>query len=142
MIEMPLEKEVKQENKFWKEFTLRQIASIAAGAVVSGTVMLFTGMTSKQLFPLLFLMAGVAYLIGWYQKNSLKIEQIISKRISAYIYKNTKRRYRTRNRFIDLYNKGYRKLRQQDMKDKKTAKAIVKSEKKRKKKKSSVKSYL
>lgn len=142
MIEMPLEKEVKQENKFWKDFTLRQIVSIAAGVSISGIVMLFTGFTSEQLFPFVFLTAAVAYLIGWYKKNGLKIEQIGQKKILTHIYKNTKRKYRTRNRYIDLYNKGYRRLKQQDMSDKKIQKEMKKAQKKAKKRKSCVKSYL
>lgn len=69
------------------------------------------------------------------------MERILLKKLQTKIYGNNKRVYKTKNCYITMMNKEYRRRRQMDMQDKKVKKSLKKEARNRKRamKKSSMK---
>ncbi len=143
MITIKVEKEIDLENKVMLGLTFRQL--ICAFAVIVGCV-LCKLLDLPQVFfmSICFALGALAYFIGWKKVNGVTYDKIALKKVKTTLWSNEKRKYRTKNRYITMYNTGYKRDKLADMNDKKTAKYIKKMEKRkvRKQKHSKLKSYV
>ena len=46
------------------------------------------------------------------REDGKKAEEVMEEKMEAFVFKNGKRKYRTRNQYVTLLNRGYRKLRE------------------------------
>ena len=62
-------------------------------------------------------LGAAAYFLGFYKKNGLYAEYYLFKRVKGFIYQNERRRYRSKNRYITMLNRAYRRDLEQDLSD-------------------------
>lgn len=135
MLIVPIEQEIEQERKIIKGFTLRQVASFGLAVAIFGGVYTYTKdidfTINSTMIPVVLIL-----MVGWIELQGMKAEDILKKILNVIIYRNNKRRYRTRNKYFDIFNKKYQELRNKDMNNKKAAriskkqqKAVVKAKK-------------
>ena len=131
MISANIEKEIQKKNKILLGLTLRQLLTVVCClifAVIMGLILPF----EIAIYPDLII-GGLAWFIGWYTKDGLTAEKILLKLLQEKFYKNGKRKYRTKNKYISLMNTEYIRHRTIDYNDKQTKKAIAKEAKQNKK---------
>ena len=119
-----IEKEIQQGNKLLLGLSARQV--ICLGAV--GVLIVILGFTlgfSLAVYPAMAL-AVIGFFFGWYKKDGLPAEKILLKYLQEKFYKNTARKYRTKNKYIQIINAEYARRRNIDNADKKIAKQIKK----------------
>ncbi len=128
MLTLPIESEIEKEHKVIRDFNKRQTAcAVVIGASV---IIMYSYAGSVELgIALASPVIALAGAFGWYKKGTLNAEEVVLKRVKEYIYHNKTRKYRTKNLYFSLLNKGYAKLRNADMSDKKTAELIAKAKK-------------
>lgn len=124
MISADIEKEIQQENKVVLGLSLRKAIILGAGIVVTILLVLLMGF-DVALYPIIPV-AGISLFFGWYTKDGLNAERYLMKKLQEKYYKNNKRAYRTKNRYISLMNTEYKRHKNKDMADKKIAKAVKK----------------
>lgn len=129
MIEVNIEKEINVKNKIFKGLNLRQIIGIIIGVISGIIIYLISGVPFSESYYCFMATGIVAYFIGWYNKDNLYVESIAKKRFETFLYKNTKRKYRTQNQYIKMYNAKYRKMRNADMNNKQIQKCMKKDKK-------------
>lgn len=133
MLSKEIEKEIQQENKVIMNFTIRQIVCLSIALVCSILIAVFLGLDfSIAVFPCLVI-GLICFAFGWIRQDGLTMEKILLKKLQTYVYKNNVRVYKTKNRYITLFNQEYDRRRQMDGRDKKIKKKL-KAEAKRKKK--------
>lgn len=142
MIELPIEKEIQQANKIAKGLTMRQMIAVGTAVIIAFGTWLITRLDVIENLWVYAIAAGIAYYIGWFDRNGMKIETVLLKKLNTIVYNNKLRYYRTKNQYITMFNKTYDAKKKSDMNNKKIKKAITKEEKKRKKKKTKAKCYL
>lgn len=128
MLNIPIESEIEQEHKVIKGFTMRQVVCIG---VVLGFAVLMYVLTLNWIAMVIFTLPLVAVAL-WLMKendNGKKSEEIFLISMQRKIYKNDKRRYRTKNSYVRLMNSAYGDIRRQDAKDKNYAKKVKKKQK-------------
>lgn len=128
MLIVPIEQEIEKERKIIKGFTIRQIVSFVLAVLVFAGIYTYTKDVDFTINVAMIPMA-VILLIGWAEFQGQKAEDIIKKIFRVIVYKNTKRKYRTRNGYFDIFNARYSELRQKDMNNKKAAKFAKRREK-------------
>ncbi len=141
MITVNVEKEVRQENKVIKSFTVRQVLFIVAALLAAGLFYLIArpGVSTAMGFG--SCMGVLAWYFGFHKKNGLPVEYFLWKRIKTAILMNYQRKYRTRNMYITMLNDAYEADRLSDMQDKKKARAVKQRIKKQKKKRSKLRGF-
>ncbi len=142
MITIKVEKEIDLENKVMLGLTFRQL--ICAIVVIIGCVLCkFLDLPQVVFMSVCFGLGALAYFIGWKKVNGVTYDKIAIKRVEGFLWNNEKRKYRTKNRYISMYNKAYKRDKQADLNDKKTAKYIKRQQKRKvkKQKKSRLKCY-
>ena len=117
MISVQVEKEIKQENKIFGAFTTRQAIVLSVSAVFTVLFYLLTGITIDALMYFSLPLGAAAYFLGFYKKNGLYAEYYLFKRVKGFIYQNERRRYRSKNRYITMLNRAYRRDLEQDLSD-------------------------
>ena len=117
MISVQVEKEIKQENKIFGAFTTRQAIVLGVSAVFTILFYLLTGITIDALMYFSLPLGAAAYFLGFYKKNGLYAEYYLFKRVKGFIYQNERRRYRSKNRYITMLNRAYRRDLEQDLSD-------------------------
>ena len=128
MLTLPIEAEIETEHKVIRNLNKRQ--TICAGAVLVTTFGFYA--FTKDVVNTLLLTAPFACFfayLGWKVTNGLHAEELALMKAKNYFYKNSTRKYRTKNMYFALMNAGYRNLRNKDMADKRIAKKILKEEK-------------
>lgn len=141
MISREIEKEIQQENKVILTFTIRQVVCLSIAIICSVLMAVFLGLDFTIAIYPCFLVGGICFAFGWIKQDGLPMERILLKKLQTKIYGNNKRVYKTKNRYITMLNKEYRRRRQMDMQDKKVQKSLKKEARNRKRamKKSSMK---
>lgn len=142
MLSVKVEREIKQENRVIGPFTLRQTICllIALAGVASFIYIVKPDLETGMGVGLC--LGAVAWFFGFYKKNGIYIEYFIIKKIKILCFKNAKRCYRTKNKYIGMMNEYYEEKRQADLLNKKRARLIRKEAKRRKRKKEKMKAYL
>ena len=123
MLNLPIESEIEQEHKVIKGFTMRQVVCIG---VVLGFAVLMYILTLSWIAMVVFTLPVVAIAL-WLMKendNGKHSEEIFLINMQRKVYKNDKRRYRSRNHYVLLMNKAYGDIRKRDAKDPAYAKKI------------------
>ena len=131
MISVDIEKEIQQKNKIFLGMDIRQLCCVIF-AVVCAIAMALLLSPGLSVYPSL-VVGIICWFFGWYSKDGLTAEKYIFKVLKEKFYKNNKRKYRTKNKYIALMNKEYRRHERIDRADKKTAKALKKEQKQNKK---------
>ena len=131
MISVDIEKEIQQKNKVFLGMGMRQVLCVCF-AVVCAIAFALLLSPSLSVYPSLVI-GVICFAFGWYSKDGLTAEKYIFKVIKEKFYKNNKRKYRTKNKYIALMNKEYRRHENIDKADKKIAKALKKEQKQNKK---------
>lgn len=124
-----VEKEIKQDNKVMLGLNLRQLFTSIVAVIIIILLVIFLGLDINMVTIPVVGVAVVAYLVGWYQRDGLRIENIIIKLVQTYLYKNGRRIYKTKNKYVLLYNQEYARHKQIDMNNRKIAKQIKKEQK-------------
>jgi hypothetical protein len=128
MLNIEVPKEIEQENKILAGLNLRQLSSVLAAGILCLMVMyLFHFDVNLALYPCGLIGVG-AFFIGWYKKGGLTIERILLKAFQANFFRNETRPYKTKNRYVEMYNEEYARMRRIDMQDPKLAKQIKKED--------------
>lgn len=143
MIQVKIEKEVKQDNKIFWSFTGRQIACFGLVVILE---VLFYLLVHPQKDALVFvgiLLGVVAWYFGYHKKFGINMEYFIGKTVKALVLRNSSRKYRTKNRYISTVNASYMADRSADMADKRIKKELNRQEKARAKakKQTKIKAY-
>lgn len=111
MLSVKIEKEVRHENKIVAGLTMRQTICVMIGAAFAALLYATVHVDFFQLLPAYVLIAVVCGAFGWVQKDGMKLEELLMKRAKNIIYHNLRLRYRTGNKYIRLFNRGYAKER-------------------------------
>lgn len=128
MISVDIEKEIQQPNKVILGLTIRQcVATIVPLLLTALMYVIFRSFDILIYSAIIF--SPIAFLFGWFKRDGLVGERYILKLIKERIYKNSKRAYKTKNRYVVLMNKEYRRHQIRDMADKTIAKSIQKERK-------------
>ncbi len=128
-----IEKEIKQDNKVLLGLNLRQLFTSVGAVIVLIIIVLFLGLDISMATIPIVAVAVVAYLVGWYKKDGMRIENLVIKYIQQYLYRNNCRMYKTKNNYVVLYNQEYARHKRIDMGNKKVARQVKKEQKKAKK---------
>ncbi len=132
MLNMPIENEIETEHKVWMNFNMRQVIAIIIGALVAvGMYLYFRDWVLMVIFTLPF--AAVLGFFTWKDENGRPAEEILLKKVQETIYKNTTRKYRTKNGYMPLLNAFYGKMKRRDSNNKLAVKEIKRAEKQKKK---------
>ncbi len=131
MISVDIEKEIQQKNKIFLGLDIRQLCCVLFAAACA-IVMALLLSPSVSIYPSLAV-GALCWFFGWYSKDGLTAEKYIFKVLKEKFYKNDKRKYRTKNKYIALMNKEYRRHERIDRGDKKIAKALKKEQRQNKK---------
>ena len=133
MLNIEVPKEIEQENKIIAGLNLRQLVTVIVGGMICLLIIyLFGGNPDLFMMPCMCIGVASAF-VGWYKKGGLTIEKIILQKMQIILYRNDRRPYKTKNRYITMYNEEYTRMRNIDMQDKKLSKQIKKEEKKKQK---------
>lgn len=132
MISREIEKEIQQENKVILNFTIRQVVCLSIAIICSVLMAVFLGLDFNIAIYPCFIVGGICFAFGWIKQDGLPMERILLKKLQTKIYGNNKRVYKTKNRYITMLNKEYRRRRQMDMQDKKVKKSLKKEARNRK----------
>lgn len=132
MISREIEKEIQQENKVILNFTIRQVVCLSIAIICSVLMAVFLGLDfTIAIYPCV-VVGGICFAFGWIKQDGLPMERILLKKLQTKIYGNNKRVYKTKNRYITMLNKEYRRRRQMDTQDKKVKKSLKKEARNRK----------
>ena len=130
MLSVDIEKEIQQKNKVFLGLTMRQSICIVFAVVCA--VLIYMALPSAYSIYPSFAIGGIYFMFGWYHKDGLTAEKYIFKLLREKFYKNNKRKYRTKNRYITLMNNEYRRHEGIDRGNKRIAKQIKKEQNKNK----------
>lgn len=104
MIIFPIEKEIDTEHKIFKGLSFRQ--AICGGMILFIVMILyFTTHTLEYTVYGAIPFVIIFGLLGWYRKNGLHAEDYALKKIQTKIYNNETRKYRTKNKYVSIFNK-------------------------------------
>lgn len=122
MVSQDIEKEIQQKNKVILGLDIRQVICVAIAIVCAILMALFLS-PSLSVYPSLVI-GVICWAFGWYSKDGLTAEKYLLKVLKEKFYQNNKRKYRTKNKYITLMNKEYRRHERIDRNDKKIAKTL------------------
>ena len=142
MLSGKIEKEIKQEYKIIGNFTFRQVICLVIATAVILVIKFVSRLDIFSLLMPIVIVAWLAWLFGWKEKNGQHAEVFLLKEIQKSIYKNKKRNYRTLNSYVTMFNKEYSAMRATDLANKQTAKQFKKEQKAAAKKVSRLKGFL
>lgn len=133
MINVDIEKEIKQENKILFGLNMRQIICLSVALVISVILALILGYDSDLLIYPALAVGGLCFAFGWKKYDGLPMERVILRKVRDYVYKNDKRTYKTQNRYIAMMNEEYARRKYIDLSNKKILKQVKRDDKRRKK---------
>lgn len=142
MISVQVEKEIKQENRIFGSFTLRQVAVLGTAAVLIIGFYMLTKSDMNTMMCIGMALGIAGYFIGFKKKNGMYMEYYAVKKIKEFIFMNNQRKYKTKNKYIVMMNKAYLDDKNADMQDKKKKKILEKRIAKSKNRKTRLKSYM
>lgn len=143
MVQVEIEKEIKQENRIFGRFTGRQVVCFG---IVAAVEIAFYLIVHPEIDAIIFagILLGIgAWYFGFHKKCGINMEYFLGKKIKAFILSNTSRKYRTKNKYIRTLNTSYLSDKSKDMANKRTKRALQKQQKAnaKAKKSSKIKSY-
>lgn len=142
MISVKVEKEIKQENHIFGSFSLRQVIVLAITGFIILLIYFITRLDFSMMAPIGVGLGVLAYFFGFKKRDGLYYEYFLFKKIKNFVFMNTRRRYRTKNKYITMLNKSYLADKMTDMQDRKKRKAYERKMKQSKNKKTKLKVYV
>ena len=132
MLNLPIESEIEVEHKVFKDFNLRQTVCLCISAGIAVIMyLIFRNWLLMVAFTVPF-----ALVLIYFAKpgdNGEKAEEVLMKLAERHYYRNQARGCKTRNLYVPLMNSAYRRLKEHDMSDKRTAGKLAEAEKKSRK---------
>ena len=132
MLNLPIESEIEAEHKVFREFNLRQ--TICIGITCVAAIIMY--LIFRNWMLMVAFSAPFALVLLFFAKpgeNGEKAEDIIRKSAERHYYRNQTRSYRTKNRYVALMNREYRRLAAEDQKDPKRVRKLRQAQKRREK---------
>lgn len=129
MVQVEIEKEIRQENRIFGRFTGRQVVCFG---IVAAVEIAFYLIVHPEVDAIIFagILLGIgAWYFGFHKKCGISMEYFWGKKIKAFILQNTSRKYRTKNRYVATLNRSYSADRSADMADKRTKKELHRQQK-------------
>ena len=117
MLSVPIEAEIEQEQKIFKGITMKQMVCVVAAAAIGLVSYRLTGNFNDTLIYGGVFMA-IPILIGFFEMNGLRVNELFRIILQRIVYRNTARKYKTKNAYYALLNGQYQAMRTEDYKDK------------------------
>lgn len=134
MIAVKIEKELRQDNRIFGNFTFRQVGCFGVAAVIEVLFYLIVRPGINNMVAMGMVLGTLGWYFGFHKKNGLNMEFFLWKKVKEYMLKNNTRTYRTKNKYITMLNSAYLSDKNADMTDKIAKKEIKRLEKEKKKK--------
>ena len=129
MVVVDIPKEIQQENKVVLFFTMRQLVCVSVAAVLCFAIAVVFDMNFEVAVIPCMVIGVIAFAFGWVKQDGLTMERLLVKYLQKMFYGNHVRRYRTKNRYVMLMNREYRRHRSVDEGNRR----VMRLEKKRRK---------
>ncbi len=124
MLSKEIEKEIQQENKVLLNFTLRQVVCLSVAILCSVIIAVFLQLDfSISIYPCMVI-GAVCFAFGWVKQDGMPMEQLLLRRLRIGIYQNQTKVYKTKNRYVTMFNQEYAHRRMVDSKDKKVKRDV------------------
>ena len=127
MVVVDIPKEIQQENKVVLFFTMRQLVCVTMAAVLCFAIAVIFDMRFEVAVIPCMVIGVIAFAFGWVKQDGLTMERLLVKYLQKVIYGNHVRRYRTKNRYVVLMNREYRRHQSVDEGNRR----VIRAEKKR-----------
>ena len=134
MLNLPIESEIEAEHKVFKDFNLRQTICIG----ITGVAAVIMYLIFHNWVLMVAFTAPFALILLFFAKpgeNGERAEDILRKAAERHYYRNQTRSYRTKNRYVALMNREYKRLAAQDQKDPKRVKKLRMEQKRQERRK-------
>ena len=137
MLNIPIEKEIRHESTVLNigmlSLNARQTVLGIIGLVIAiAAYLIFRNWILMVVFTLPF--AAILLFLAKPDVNGKKAEEALMEKAELMVYKNDKRKYRTKNQYAALMNGAYRKMREEDEADRAARKEKIRREKEIRKK--------
>lgn len=129
MLNVDIEKEIKQENKVLLGLSMRKFICVVVSLLFA---VIFALLFSMNFFVSIIPSMGVgaiAFAFGWIKFDGVPMEEFAFKKINEVFYGTKRRKYRTKNAYVTLLNEEYSRRRNIDMSNKKVKKSLKKKKK-------------
>lgn len=129
MLNVDIEKEIKQENKVLLGLNLRKFICVCISLLFAiAFALLFSMNFYVSIIPSMAV-GTVAFAFGWIKFDGVPMEEFIFKKINEMFYGTKRRKYRTKNAYVTLLNQEYARRKAIDMKSKQVKKELKKHKK-------------
>ena len=137
-------KEIQTEDKTFIYLSLKQAIYVFAAFVFLAIIFITLKPNADTMIPISMATGLLVMALSSAKNENLSFEGLVFKYTQKLVYNSTKRKYRTRNRYISVYNSYYRNIENREAQDKRIMKAKKKQNKRLQKemKKSKIKPIL
>ena len=129
MLNVDIEKEIKQENKVLLGLNMRKFICVLISLLFAGLFALLFSMNFYISIIPSMAVGTVAFAFGWIKFDGMPMEEFIFKKINEVFYGTKRRKYRTKNAYITLLNEEYARRKSIDMANKKVRKKLKRNKK-------------
>lgn len=129
MLNVDIEKEIKQENKVLLGLNMRKFICVLISLLFSILFALLFSMNFYISIIPSMAVGTVAFAFGWIKFDGMPMEEFIFKKINEVFYGTKRRKYRTKNAYITLLNEEYARRKSIDMANKKVRKKLKRNKK-------------
>ncbi len=129
MLNVDIEKEIKQENKVLLGLNMRKFICVLISLLFAVLFALLFSMNFYISIIPSMAVGTVAFAFGWIKFDGMPMEEFIFKKINEVFYGTKRRKYRTKNAYITLLNEEYARRKSIDMANKKVRKKLKRNKK-------------
>ena len=129
MLNVDIEKEIKQENKVLLGLNMRKFICVLISLLFAILFALLFSMNFYISIIPSMAVGTVAFAFGWIKFDGMPMEEFIFKKINEVFYGTKRRKYRTKNAYITLLNEEYARRKSIDMANKKIRKKLKRNKK-------------
>lgn len=129
MLNVDIEKEIKQENKVLLGLNMRKFICVLISLLFAVLFALLFSMNFYISIIPSMAVGTVAFAFGWIKFDGMPMEEFIFKKINEVFYGTKRRKYRTKNAYITLLNEEYARRKNIDMANKKVRKKLKRNKK-------------
>ena len=129
MLNVDIEKEIKQENKVLLGLNIRKFICVLISLLFAVLFALLFSMNFYISIIPSMAVGTVAFAFGWIKFDGMPMEEFIFKKINEVFYGTKRRKYRTKNAYITLLNEEYARRKSIDMANKKVRKKLKRNKK-------------
>lgn len=129
MLNVDIEKEIKQENKVLLGLNMRKFICVLISLLFAILFALLFSMNFYISIIPSMAVGTVAFAFGWIKFDGMPMEEFIFKKINEVFYGTKRRKYRTKNAYITLLNEEYARRKSIDMANKKVRKKLKRNKK-------------